>query len=68
MALIKIEDLAAPEQELNQAAMEAITGGRSYRQYRYRYKTVRRVVRKRVRVRYVRHGRSRVSWGSWRQG
>lgn len=70
MSTININDLAAPEQVLSKDEMEAITGGRRFRQVRYRYRTVRRVVRKRIRVRYVRYGRSArgVRWGSWRRG
>jgi len=54
MALIKIEDLAVPEQELSSEEMAGTSGGWvrwrfSGRQYTYRYRTVTRRVRQRVR-------------------
>ena len=69
MASININDLAEPEQELSKDEMDAITGGYRFRQVRYGYRTVRRVVRRRIRVRYVRYGYARrVRFGRWRRG
>jgi len=50
MANININDLAVQEQTLSKDEMDAITGGYRFRQVRYGYRTVRRVVRRRIRV------------------
>ena len=69
MANININDLAVQEQTLSKDEMDAITGGYRFRQVRYAYRTVRRVVRRRIRVRYVRYGHARrVRWTGWRRG